>query len=129
MTYHDSLQALTNTALALLAFVDGLAQSAELLLVLAELNLGLLAAQHGALEGGIGRLTLELLGLHGYVHVVELADLVEDRGGRVALLVHAILGDGAERAAGWSGRLAGIRLHWSGCVSRPDLVIVLVAMG
>jgi hypothetical protein len=53
-----------------------LPQHPRLVAVLAHLSFGLLPPEHGALEGGIGGLTFELLGLHG--EVVELVDLLVD---------------------------------------------------
>lgn len=119
-TYHDRLQPLTDSPLAVFALLDLSSQRAQLVFAASHVGLCLLAAQHGTLEGSIGGLTVVLGALDGGKGV-ELVDLIMDgavagvamaggrhqavdgdvglaaRGRRVPqLLVHALGGYGLE---------------------------------
>lgn len=101
--YHDFLEPFADTALAVAAVVELFAQLTRLVAEPPGLGLGLLAADHGALQCGVSGLTFELLGLRS--QRVELANLFVDRGdagleveGAAWLLVDALGRHGLQRA-------------------------------
>lgn len=100
MTYHDSLQPLAHFPLSECHIFDLLPQQPRLIAVAAHLGLSLLAAEHGALQGGVGSLALQALGLHG--QRVELVDLLVDR----AVAIGGALGKVDAARRGEQGRLA-----------------------
>lgn len=140
-TYHDGLQPLADPPLALLPLLDLPPQRPRLVPVPPHVALGLLPPQHGALEGGVGRLALQHLGLRR--QRVELRDLVVDRADALAevgphrrdedgaavavaisLLVDALGGRLEEGPAGRAGE-ARRGIHFSGVPGFEMLCLVI----